>query len=173
MRINVIIAISKNGIMGIDNKLPWTLKDDLKHFKSITNGYPVIMGSKTFESLPGILPNREHIVLSKVLYSDENKSVFDSIEEALNYCKESEYGEVYVIGGANVIKQFAELNIIDEFIITHVDCTVDGDTYLDLDEDLNIYNYTIYKREKHLASERNMYNFEICHYIKTPKRFYQ
>lgn len=173
MKINVIIAISNNGIMGIENRLPWRLSDDLKNFKTVTDTFPLIMGSKTFESLPGVLPNREHIVLSNTLYSDENKSVFTSIQEALAYCEESEYKEVFVIGGANVIKQFASINIIDKLIITHVDCTVDGDTYLDLDDDLDINSFSRYRTESYAKSDKNEYNFNICYYIKKPNRFYQ
>ena len=76
MNIKLIIAVDKNGVMGVDNKLPWKLSDDLIHFKNVTSNSPLIMGSKTYESLPGILPNREHIVLSKTMEGDENKSVY-------------------------------------------------------------------------------------------------
>lgn len=173
MNINLIIAISNNGVMGINNKLPWRLSDDLKNFKQITNNYPMIMGSKTFESLPGILPNREHLVLSTTLYGDENKSVFTSINESINYCIESEYAEVFVIGGANVIKQFSELSLFDNLIITHVDCTVDGDTFLDLDNDLNINKYLKYDTINYEKSDKNEYSFTISKYKIKPNRFYQ
>ena len=172
MIIKLIIAIDKNGVMGMNNKLPWHLKDDLKNFKKITNNHPLIMGSNTFNSLPGILPNREHLVLSNTLYGDENKSVFTSIQEALDYVNESEYNEVYVIGGANVIKQFAEVKLFDELIITHVDCNVEGDTSIDID-DLNIFNFDCYKTTEYSKSENNEYDFKIKYYKKETKRFYQ
>jgi dihydrofolate reductase len=171
MKINLIIAIDKNGVMGNENKLPWILKDDLKHFKNVTNGSPLIMGSNTFKSLPGILPGREHLVLSTTLYGDENMSVFTSIKEAIEYCDESNYKNVYVIGGANLVKQFIDLNLFDELILTHVETDVIGDTVLELD-DLQLQNWRISKIEKFNSDERNEYPFTIVNYIKTTKRFY-
>ena len=173
MNIKLIIAVDKNGVMGIDNKLPWKLSDDLIHFKNVTSNSPLIMGSKTYDSLPGILPNREHIVLSKTMEGDENKSVFTSIYEAIDYCIESEYEDVYVIGGANIIKQFNYLKLLDELIITHVNCEVEGDTKIDLDKDLNIYRYSISDVKEYIKDDKNEYNFKTIHYIIKPERFYQ
>jgi len=172
MKIKLIIAIDKNGIMGKENALPWKLRDDLKHFKKETDSHPLIMGSNTFNSLPGILPNREHIVLSTTMYGDENKSVFTSMKEAIDYLKESNHDCVYIIGGANVIRQFSYSNMFDELIITHVECEVEGDTIIDLDKDLQIHKWSIYNSEKHEKSENNEYPFMINKYIKTNKRFY-
>lgn len=170
--IKLIIAIDKNGVMGIENKLPWKLSDDLKHFKKETDGHPLIMGSTTFNSLPGILPNREHLVLSKTLYGDENMSVFTSIKEVINYLNDSGYQNAYIIGGANVIKQFAYMNLIDELIITHVDAEVEGDTILNIDTELLIHNWSLYKSDKYEKNEKNEYNFSINRYIYQKKRFY-
>lgn len=173
MNIKLIIAVDKKGVMGIDNSLPWKLSDDLKCFKKETDSYPLIMGANTYKSLPGILPNREHIVLSKTLEGDENKSVFTSIKEAIDYCFESEYENVYVIGGANIIKQFAYLKLFDELIITHVNCSVKGDTKLNLDKDLNIYNYSISDVQSYSADDKNEYDFKIVKYMVKPERFHQ
>lgn len=173
MNIKLIIAVDKNGVMGVDNKLPWKLSDDLIHFKNVTSNSPLIMGSKTYDSLPGILPNREHIVLSKTMEGDENKSVFTSIYEAIDYCIESDYEDVYVIGGANIIKQFNYLRLFDELIITHVDCEVEGDTKIDLDKDLSIYRYSISDVKEYIKDDKNEYNFKIIHYIIKPERFFQ
>jgi len=171
-RIKLIIAIDKNGVMGIDNKLPWRLSEDLKQFKKETDGYPLIMGSATFKSLPGILPNREHLVLSKSLYGDEDKSVFTSIKELIDYLNDSGYESAYVIGGANVISQFTYMNLIDELIITHVDCEVEGDTILNIDTDLKIHSWSLYRSEKYTKNEKNQYSFTINRYTRTKKRFY-
>ena len=173
MKIKLIIAVDKNGVMGIDNKLPWRLSDDLRHFKNETDNYPLIMGSRTYESLPGILPNREHIVLSSQLEGDENKSVFTSTYEAIDYCIETEYKTVYVIGGVNVIKQFSYLKLFDELIITYVNCSVEGDTIIDLDEDVNIYKYSIVDTKRYYKDEKNDYDFKIVRYIIKPERFFQ
>jgi dihydrofolate reductase len=172
LNIKLIIAIDRNGVMGIENRLPWRLSDDLKHFKRETINSPMIMGANTFKSLPGILPNREHIVLSRTLEGDENKSVFTSIKNALDYLKEPDGLEkVYVIGGANIIKQFMALNLFDELIITHVDAEVEGDVSISLDV-LGLDGWEIYRRTKHLKSDNNEYDFEICRYVKKKKRFY-
>lgn len=172
LKIKLMIAVDRNGVMGDKNTLPWKLSDDLKQFKKETIGSPLIMGSNTFTSLPGILPGREHIVLSTTLYGDENKSVFTSIKNAIDYLKESEHKHVFVIGGANVVRQFAKLNLFDELIITHVDCAIKGDTILDLDEDLGLENWHIYKTTSYEKSDKNEYNFTVNKYIKKKKRFY-
>lgn len=172
LKIKLIIAVDRNGVMGDKNTLPWKLSDDLKQFKKETVGSPMIMGSNTFNSLPGILPGREHIVLSTTLYGDANKSVFTSIKNALDYVKESDSKKVFVIGGANVVKQFAKMNLFDELIITHVDCSLKGDTILDLDEDLGLENWHVYKSENFAKSDKNQYDFKVNRYIKKKKRFY-
>lgn len=171
MNINLIIAIDKNGVMGNNDSLPWKLRNDLKHFKNITIGSPLIMGSNTFNSLPGILPDREHLVLSTTMYGDENKSVFTSIKEVLEYCEESNYENIYVIGGANLVHQFCEYNLFDNLIITHVDTEVNGDTILDIDV-LGLEKWHISKIEKYDADEYNEYSFNIVYYKKIIKRFY-
>jgi len=170
MKIKLMIAVDRNGVMGDKNALPWKLSDDLKQFKKETVGSPLIMGSNTFKSLPGILPGREHIVLSTTLYGDENKSVFTSIKNALEYLSDNK--KVYVIGGANIVKQFATLNLFDELIITHVDCALNGDTILNLDEDLGLENWHVYKSEKFEQSEKNQYSFTVNKYCKKKKRFF-
>lgn len=170
MKLKLIIAVDRNGVMGDKNALPWKLSDDLKQFKKETIGSPLIMGANTFKSLPGILPGREHIVLSNTLYGDETKSVFTSIKNALDYLNDNK--KVFVIGGANIVKQFATLNLFDELIITHVDCSLAGDTILDLDEDLGLEHWHIYKSEKFAQSEKNQYSFTVNKYIKKKKRFF-
>lgn len=169
-KISLIIAVDQNGVMGDKNTLPWKLSDDLKQFKKETVGSPLIMGANTFKSLPGILPGREHIVLSNTLYGDETKSVFTSIKNALDYLNDNK--KVFVIGGANVVKQFAVLNLFDELIITHVDCALSGDTILNLDEELGLENWHIYKSQKFEQSEKNQYAFTVNKYIKKKRRFY-
>lgn len=173
MIIKLIIAVDKEGCMGIDNKLPWKLSDDLKHFKETTIGMPIIMGARTCESLPVILPGREHIVISNSLEGDENISVFTSIQHVLEYLREIETEEAYLIGGANIIKQFAHLKLIDECIITHIDTVVEGDTYIDLDDDLELYKWDIYKTKHIKKSDKNEFDATVKYYKRHIKRFYQ
>lgn len=172
MTIKLIIAVDKDGCMGINNHLPWKLSDDLKHFKETTIGKPIIMGANTCKSLPVILPNREHIVISNTMEGNEDISVFTSINEAIEYLKETNEEEVFLIGGADLIKQFAHLKIIDEYIITHINGNVEGDTYINLDTDLKLYKWDIYKTKKIIKSEKNDFDATIKYYKRHIKRFY-
>ena len=99
--ISIIVAISKNNVIGKDNKLLWNIPEDLKHFKEITLNSKIIMGRKTFESLPGILPKRQHIILTKnknyKVNSKEVKIVYDFKTIISDFYDSDE--EVFVIGG--------------------------------------------------------------------------
>lgn len=119
--LSIIAAIGRKNELGKDNSLLWHLPEDLKRFKQITIGHPIIMGRKTFQSLPGILPDREHIVItrdSSFSVPDKRVKVVHSIEEALAIIDQEE--ENFVIGGGEIYRQllpFAEklyLTIIDE-----------------------------------------------------------
>lgn len=168
--IKLIVAIDNQGVMGYENSLPWKLSDDLKHFKTETLGCPIIMGSNTFISLSGILPNREHIVLSKTLKeTNKNVYIFSDINLAIDYIKG--YETAYLIGGPNVIHQFLKYNLIDELIITQIDAHVVGDTYLDMKK-LDIDNWVLYNSKKYTKNDKNEYDFIISKYIKKKKRFY-
>ncbi|MBX4268612.1 dihydrofolate reductase [Clostridium estertheticum] len=100
-----IVAIGDNFAIGKNNDLLWHFSKDLKRFKQITSGNTIIMGRKTFESLPGILPNRHHIVITKnkdFVINDERVTIFNSKEELLAFMKDSE--EYFVIGGGAIYK---------------------------------------------------------------------
>ena len=166
-----IFAMDSNGAIGIDNKLPFNLKDDLKHFKSVTENNCIVMGKNTLLSLPGYLPNREHIVLSNTLEAKDNLVIFNNIKSLMDYLNTS-YENAFIIGGASVIHQFMDLNLIDELIITHVDCTIkNADVTIDL-EKLKLYEWEFYESKLFEQNERNEYAFDIRNYIKKRKRFY-
>lgn len=168
--IKLIIAIDNQGVMGYENTLPWKLSDDLKQFKIETLGCPIIMGSNTFRSLPGILPNREHIVLSKSIEkTNKDVSIFTDINLVIDYIQG--YEKAYLIGGPNLIHQFIKYNLIDELIITQIDADVVGDTYLDLKK-LDIDNWVLYNSKNYFKNDKNEYDFTISKYIKKKKRFY-
>ncbi|MBX4265448.1 dihydrofolate reductase [Clostridium estertheticum] len=100
-----IVAIGDNFAIGKNNDLLWHFSKDLKRFKQITSGNTIIMGRKTFESLPGILPSRHHIVITKnkdFVINDERVTIFNSKEELLAFMKDSE--EYFVIGGGAIYK---------------------------------------------------------------------
>lgn len=123
--INLIAAISKNRQIGIHNQMPWHIPEDLKYFKEITTGYPVIMGRKTFESIGHPLPNRRNIVLTKnTTYTHEHVEVIHSFEEALKLCHT--LPKSFIIGGGEIYKAF--LPHADHLYLTLVDTIVEGDT---------------------------------------------
>ncbi len=122
----IIVAISQNGVIGRDGRLPWHLPSDLKHFKKTTMNYPIIMGRKTFESIGRPLPGRSNIVLSRnASLSLPGCTVVHSIEEAFELCRE--YEKVFIIGGADIFNDC--LPITDTIIVTALEREVDGDVY--------------------------------------------
>ena len=124
--ITMIAAVGRNLELGKNNDLIWHLKEDMKFFKQQTMGKPVVMGYKTLESLPKLLPGRKHIVLtSRNLELDSAILVVHSIDELLE--KVSEYPEVMIIGGASVYKQL--LPYSDKMFLTEIDANADADAY--------------------------------------------
>ena len=120
MNINIIVAIAENRAIGFENKLLYWLPNDLKRFKSLTTGRTIIMGRKTFESLPkGALPNRRNIVLSRQDIKFPGAERFSSLEAALAQCQADE--EVFIIGGGSVYQE--ALPLADKLCITHIDDT--------------------------------------------------
>ena len=102
--ITIVVARADNGVIGKDGKLPWHLPADLRHFKAVTRGAAMIMGRKTFDSLPGLLPGRRHIVLTRDRdWRAEGAEVAHSVDEALNVAGAA---RVSVIGGAEIIDLF-------------------------------------------------------------------
>ncbi|MDD3038422.1 dihydrofolate reductase [Bacteroides sp.] len=118
-KISIIAAVDRHMAIGFENKLLFWLPNDLKRFKALTTGNTIIMGRKTFESLPkGALPNRRNIVLSSnPNLQCEGAEVFTSLESALNNCRENE--QVYIIGGASIYNQ--ALAVADELCLTEID----------------------------------------------------
>jgi dihydrofolate reductase len=124
-RIYLVAAVAANGIIGADGKLPWHLPEDLKHFKRVTLGHPVIMGRKTWESLKGPLPGRENIVVTRQAgYQAEGAAVASSLDAALALCA----GEsvVCVIGGEQIFKE--ALPVATGLVMTEIKQDFPGDT---------------------------------------------
>ena len=127
MSYSIIAAIGKNNELGKDNDLIWHLKGDLKFFRETTTGKTIIMGRKTFESLPKMLPNRHHIVLSRSNDFTSEVEVFRTLEELLNEVNKRDE-EVFVIGGGSIYNMF--IPYADKLYLTEVDATCDtADTY--------------------------------------------
>lgn len=121
----LIVAVAKNGIIGKDNSLIWHLPNDLQFFKRTTNGHVIIMGRHTFESLPFLLPNREHWVITKNkgFNAPEGVRLFFSPQDAYEAAKKLD--KAFVIGGAQIYKEF--LPYVDRMYITEVLHEFDGD----------------------------------------------
>ncbi|MBR6456355.1 MAG: dihydrofolate reductase, partial [Prevotella sp.] len=118
--ITIIAAVAKNGAIGFENKLIYWLPNDLKRFKQLTTGHTVVMGRKTFESLPkGALPNRRNIVLSRQKRDFEGCDCYPSLRKALATCQADE--EIFIIGGASIYKE--ALAVADRLCLTEIDDT--------------------------------------------------
>lgn len=106
MNINIIAAVAKNGAIGYRNQLLYSIPEDMRHFKTLTTGHTVIMGRRTYDSLPhGALPHRRNIVLSRKSKILKDCEVASSLTEALQLCKTYKEKEVFIIGGAEVYQQ--------------------------------------------------------------------
>ncbi|MFT5697954.1 MAG: dihydrofolate reductase [Desulforhopalus sp.] len=124
MEIIIIAAMAQNRIIGINNKLPWHIPEELKLFKKKTMGCPMIMGRKTFESFPAPLPGRKHIVLSRnINYQPKGGEYAASLSEAIGMCGEAE--KIFIIGGAQIFTQ--AFDVATTIALTLLDRDVEGD----------------------------------------------
>ena len=151
MDITLVYARAANGVIGKQGRLPWHIPADLKRFKALTMGKPMIMGRKTFESLPGLLPGRPHIVLTRRDdFSPEGAQVVRSVEEALAAAGQ---GEVAVIGGAAIFDVF--LPLAQKIQLTQIHRDYEGDVFMPpLGPE-----WTIESREDHEAGDTPAYSF--------------
>jgi len=125
MRVSLIVAMDRNGVIGAGGRLPWRLPADLKRFKAITMGKPIVMGRKTHESIGRPLPGRENIVVTRDPdFRAPGCTVVHSVEAALDHCRGAE--EVMIMGGAELYRQL--LPRADRIYLTHVQAEVPGDT---------------------------------------------
>lgn len=126
MIVTLVAAAGENDALGKDNELVWHLPDDFKRFKKITSHHTIIMGRKTFESFPKLLPNRKHIVITRQDdYNNKAIVVVHSIEEALDYCSGEK--EVFVIGGGEIYKM--ALAYADKIELTRVHGNFEADAF--------------------------------------------
>lgn len=123
----LVVARADNGVIGADGNLPWRIPADLRHFKQVTKNLPMIMGRKTFDSLPGLLEGRRHIVLTRdPEWTEDGAEVAYSVEEAL---KLANGPHVCIIGGAEIYRLF--LPHADRIELTEVRASPKGDTFLE------------------------------------------
>ena len=159
--ISIIAAIAKNNAIGLKGKLLYWLPADLKRFKALTTGHTIIMGRKTFDSLPkGALPNRRNIVLSRSKKDFPGAERYSSLKEALASCATAE--DIYIIGGASV---YAEaLPIADRLCLTEVhDTPAEADAFF---PDFKREEWEVAFREEHEPDEKHAQSFTFIDYVK-------
>ena len=129
MQLHIIFAKARNGVIGKDNALPWHLPEDMAHFKRTTVGCPVIMGRKTWDSIPARfrpLPGRVNVVVTRQAgWSEKGAHPSSTLHEALSFCEQ--FADVWVIGGAELYAQ--TLALADTAVVTEIDADFDGDAY--------------------------------------------
>ncbi len=161
MTINIIAAIARNNAIGNDNKLLYWLPNDLRRFKALTTGHTIVMGRRTFESLPhGALPNRRNIVLSRSNVQYPGAETFPSLQEALSACTCDE--QVYIIGGASVYQQ--AMAVADNLFLTLID-----DTPEQADAFFPQIDFSCWKTvscEHHPADEKHAYPYSFTDYTR-------
>lgn len=155
MKISMIAAMAKNRVIGKDNKMPWHLSADLKHFKSVTLGKPVIMGRKTYESIGKALPGRKNIVITtNQAYSLSDAIVVHSCDSALRIAS-LEAPEVMIIGGGAIYEAF--LPKAEQLFLTFIDLEIEGDTQFP--DYKKAGSWIELEREAHKVDDKNAYNY--------------
>lgn len=161
-KVSIIAAVADNYAIGKSNKLPWHLSADLKHFKALTTGSAVLMGKRTFESLPnGPLPNRKNIVLSSMLSEGVREGYYeaDSIDDALELCDKEE--NIFIIGGGSVYRQ--TMDMADYMYITWVHADFVADAFF---PNIDFEKWKVISREDYEPDEKNQYPYSFVTYEK-------
>lgn len=155
----IVVAMGEKNEIGVDNKLLWHLPKDLKHFKDLTSGHPIIMGRKTYESIGKPLPNRTNIVVSrKKNWFQEGILIVGSIKEALKFAKKIDEN-VFIIGGGNIYEQTME--VADKLEVTLVKAQLEADTFFPkIDPKIWKLSEEIF----HEKDEKNEYDFSFQTY---------
>lgn len=157
MDINIIAAIGKNNELGKNNDLIWKLKGDMKFFRDTTMGHTIVMGRKTFESLPKMLPGRKHVVISTNEIKNNEIELYKSIKDFLVKYKEYEE-DVFVIGGASIYEQF--IDIASKIYLTQIDDSKEADVYFPL------FNKNEWQQEELGYNQENSINYKHVLYKK-------
>ena len=158
MNLSIIVAMSKNRVIGKDNKMPWHLSNDLKNFKKITIGKTIVMGRLTYDSIGKALPERTNIVLSRNLI-DSNVFIFDNFEEVLDFTKDED--EVFIIGGQDIYSQ--TIDKVNKLYLTTIDANIEGDKYF---PEIDISKWKKIRSENFSKDQNNTHDFVSELYIK-------
>lgn len=156
MKISMIAAMANNRVIGKDNQMPWHLPADLKHFKSVTLGKPVVMGRKTYESIGKALPGRKNIVISSQQdYLLSDATVVHDCESALEAAAKEAH-EVMIIGGGTIYEAF--MPKATQLFLTFIKLDVDGDTQFPNYEETG--DWTELERVSNAPDEKNTYTYD-------------
>ena len=171
--LSIIVARTKNHCIGINGDLPFHLRSDLQNFKKLTSGKPIIMGRKTFQSLPKLLPNRTHIVISRdynfKAASGVNSEVlvFSNLVTATAAARaiasENSLDEVFVIGGGEIYNQAQSL--ADKIYLTEADCEIGGDTFFEINDESA---WETIETTHFTATEHDQFPFDIKIMVRKP-----
>jgi dihydrofolate reductase len=148
----MIVAMSKNRVIGKDNVMPWHLSDDLKNFKKITMGKTIIMGRRTYDSIGKALPGRKNVILSRSL-KDKDILVFDNLENALVDVGNEE--EIFIIGGQDIYSQ--TINKANKLYLTTINDEIEGDKFF---PDFDNSNWDIVDTKYYKKNKDNTHDFK-------------
>jgi dihydrofolate reductase len=153
--ISAIVGIADNRVIGHNNQLPWHLPADLKHFKVLTTGHPILMGRKTYLSIGRPLPNRTNIILTRdKTFTADGIHIAFSIETALQIARASSSSEVFVIGGADIYQQL--LPYTQKIYLTLIHHVFEGDTTF---PQLDAHDWQEISRKDYQADTENQYDY--------------
>lgn len=161
--LSIIVAVAQNNIIGGDNKLLWHVSNDLKRFKEITSGHTIIMGRKTFESLPGVLPNRNHIIITRdenYTVDNPNVEVIHNIDEIINRFKNTSE-MAFIIGGGEIYKQV--IHNVDKIYLTKIHKDFEGDTEFPT---INFDDWTVSFNSEIFTDSTSMLRYEFINLEK-------
>lgn len=164
--LSLIVAMAENRCIGIENRLPWHLPEDLKFFKRTTLGKPIIMGRKTFDSIGKPLPGRANIVITRDgAWQRDGVIVVNTLEAAIGAaekaCAQDAAEEAVIIGGEQIYR--LALSVVNRLYITRVKATVEGDAFF---PEFNQSEWRIADKSEHFSDERNPYDYTVECWVK-------
>jgi len=158
--ISLLLAMDRNHVIGLNNKMPWHLPKDLRFFKEKTTGNTIIMGRKTYQSMGGALPNRKNIVLTRSNENfPENVGVIHTLQQITDWNKSNPDKEYFIIGGGDIFNQV--IDIADRMYITWIDHVFEGDTYF---PHFSKDEWTLTSKVKGERNETNPYDYYFLQY---------
>ncbi|WP_347067929.1 dihydrofolate reductase [Flavobacterium sp. WV_118_3] len=159
--ITIIAAAAENNALGINNQMIWHLPDDFKRFRTLTTGHYIIMGRKTFESLPKLLPNRTHVIITRQqdYPVPEGCIRVNSLEEAIKACPQDE--TIFIIGGGEIYKQ--SMAIADTIELTRVYTNPEADAYF---PEINPHEWQLISDEFHPKDDKHAFDFSFQTFTK-------